>query len=72
MTQEDETFTEIIKGHCLCGEKVELIKNSNITKYTNGDRFVYPEDNSRWTIFRCRKCSRVISDSFMGETRCQA
>jgi hypothetical protein len=57
-----------IPGTCSCGRKVVKILNSKVpTMWVNGDRYIYPEREDGWCIFRCKDCMAVISDVFTAE-----
>ena len=60
-----ETYSDIIKGNCSCGEPINKVLNSDCTNRTNGDRFYYPNETSAWGIFRCKKCLEPIDSSFI-------
>lgn len=54
-----------VDGQCKCGESVVKILNSEYpTCRTDGARFVYPDRNDNWCIFRCRGCSVVIDETW--------
>ena len=61
-----ETHTDIIAGHCTCGEPYALIKGSNHTCYRNGDRMAHCADGEQGICyFRCTKCGGWLEDTFM-------
>lgn len=59
-----ESYSEILEGKCSCGEPVHKVLNSSCTSWANGDRFHYPENNSAWCVFRCKKCGECIHENF--------
>lgn len=59
-----ENYDSIIHGQCKCGEPVDKVLGSDVTIYRNKVRFCYPLENSPACIFRCRKCLRLIEETF--------
>ena len=56
-----------IYGLCAtCGTAVDRLEHSIVpTCRADGARYVYPDEADKgWCIFRCRKCSSVIDDSW--------
>jgi hypothetical protein len=61
-----KTMTETrIAGACSCGRKVTKILNSEVpTMWKNGDRYIYPERDDKWGIFRCEDCKEPIDETW--------
>ena len=54
-----------ILGECKCGERVTKFINDPLSARTDGINYKLTNDeNSTWTMFRCKKCSAVIHESF--------
>jgi hypothetical protein len=55
-----------IDGRCSCGRSVtKLVHSIRPTPRTNGDRYIYPEqDDTGWDIFRCRSCGKPIDETW--------
>lgn len=60
------TIVQITKtaGACSCGEPVTRIENCPLSVRSDGMRFVYPNRNDVWSIFRCQSCGSVIDESW--------
>ena len=54
-----------ILGKCKCGELVTKFIDCSHTPRTDGTNYKPTnEENSKWSMFRCKKCSAVIEDSW--------
>lgn len=58
-----EEYANKIEGSCICGEKVTLVTESNLTNRKDGRRFYYSDNDTNICLFRC-KCGKLIQDSF--------
>lgn len=54
-----------ILGKCKCGSLVTKFLNDSSSPRTDGTNYKYTEnEQSRWSIFRCKQCSSVINESW--------
>lgn len=52
------------RKHCVCDQEIMVEHNSLVSSRTDKMRFYYKsEENTRWNIFRCKNCHRVIEYS---------
>lgn len=52
-------------GHCSCGQSVVKIEHADRrTMSASGVVFVYPDSTGNYEIFRCRSCSKPISENW--------